>query len=114
MRGIGRRIAWSLTDRLDRSTDAEIDLLGMLREARERYPRMPDASERELAAARHNAEAILERAQRLQIEVIGATDSNFPTRLKRIPDAPVVLYLKGNVGALGADVAVAVVGTRSP
>ncbi len=60
------------------------------------------------------ASRVAQEAARVGIHVLGRDDPDFPGRLLSIPDAPCVLFAKGDVGALHADRSIAVVGTRSP
>ena len=48
------------------------------------------------------------------LDVVSYFDADYPTRLRDIPDPPVVLFAKGRLDALHEDQAVAVVGTREP
>lgn len=57
------------------------------------------------------AEQELEWATRGGVECLGLTDAAYPQRLRDCPDAPVVLYYRGNA-SLNARQVVAVVGTR--
>ena len=45
------------------------------------------------------------------IEILGINDTNYPYRLKQIPDAPLLLYKKGH-GELSPSRSIAIVGTR--
>lgn len=40
------------------------------------------------------------------------TNSDFPQRLQSAPDSPIILYYKGDIGCLGAEKAISIVGTR--
>lgn len=57
------------------------------------------------------AEAELVFCEQKNIECIGLGDSNYPTRLQDCPDAPLVLFYRGNIN-LNAKHIVSVVGTR--
>ncbi|MDZ4818709.1 MAG: DNA-processing protein DprA [Planctomycetota bacterium] len=59
-----------------------------------------------------DAQRIIEEGSRSGITAIGITASGYPARLRIISDAPVVIYVKGNVDVLARD-AIAVVGTRN-
>jgi DNA processing protein len=50
-------------------------------------------------------------AVKQNIQILFYTDQAYPSRLKNIPDAPALLYLKGNAD-LNADKIIAIVGTR--
>lgn len=63
------------------------------------------------AEAFRRAEAEMEFCERKQICCIGLGESRYPTRLQDCPDAPLVLFYRGNAD-LNARHAVSVVGTR--
>jgi len=81
----------------------EADLEAALRE------RFPQLVER-LPEARRQAEAERQRAKRLGLRILGLWEEGFPESLKRLPQPPTHLYLKGTLPEEGQ--AVAVVGTR--
>ncbi len=58
------------------------------------------------------AEEILEDCARLHIRVMTLQDTEYPERLRQIPDPPCVLYVKGQLPQLDDEVAIAVVGAR--
>ncbi len=60
-----------------------------------------------------NTESIIKKCEENSIEIIGFNDTDYPARLKTIPDPPVILFVKGNKELLQKD-SVAVVGTREP
>lgn len=57
------------------------------------------------------AERELLKAEKESVEVVFYMDSKYPARLKNIPDAPSILYLKGNLDFENPK-SVAIVGTR--
>ncbi|ABG58715.1 DNA-processing protein DprA [Cytophaga hutchinsonii] len=63
------------------------------------------------ASVLHEAESIVERAQKLDTQLLFYTDPDYPNRLKQIPDAPTLLYYKGS-SALNPPKSIAIVGTR--
>ncbi len=66
------------------------------------------------------ANSIIDRSRDLGITTISVVDSCFPTSLKTIVDskgksnAPLILYVKGNIEALSMPHAIAIIGTREP
>jgi DNA processing protein len=58
-----------------------------------------------------HAERELKKAEKEQVKIILLTDEEYPTRLKPLPDAPCVLYVKGNVDFENPKT-VGIVGTR--
>ena len=59
------------------------------------------------------AEEELQRMQKAGVQFIFYTDSTYPSRLLHIPDAPLNVYVKGNVN-LNPERIVAIIGTRKP
>ncbi len=59
----------------------------------------------------NEAESIIIEAQKNNTQILFYRDQNYPSRLKAIDDAPVILYYKGNAN-LNTQKAVAIVGTR--
>lgn len=57
------------------------------------------------------AEKELRKAEKESVELVFYVDKKYPSRLKNIPDAPSILYLKGNIDFENPK-AVAIVGTR--
>ena len=55
----------------------------------------------------------LDYLKKNHIQVLTYWDKEYPVRLKKIYDAPVILFYKGNVSVLSTD-AISVVGTRNP
>ncbi len=60
------------------------------------------------------AEQTLESASDLRIHSMAMTRPEFPTWLKRIPDPPAMLYVKGNLDCVTTPLGFAVIGTREP
>jgi DNA processing protein len=71
--------------------------------------RAPSALARHL---RRQAEEVLSSARRLGIDAVAWGDPAYPALLAPIPDAPLVLWLKGNASVL-AQPSVAIVGSRA-
>ncbi|MFK7952888.1 MAG: DNA-processing protein DprA [Ekhidna sp.] len=57
------------------------------------------------------AETIIESAQKIGASILHYTNKNYPQRLKQVPDAPSIIYVKGK-GDLNPRRSIAVVGTR--
>lgn len=73
-----------------------------------------NAKESLLDKSLDGAEQILEDCDRLGYRIMTVQDANYPERLKNIYDPPVVLYLRGRDIPFDEEIAVAVVGTRTP
>lgn len=77
---------------------------------------LPPRALRRLAAPDLAAQAatLRRRAQELGLAVRTPADADWPARLSAQPQRPLVLFARGDVGALGGEPAVAVVGSRTP
>jgi DNA processing protein len=62
----------------------------------------------------HLVLATWQRHEELGVTVLTATSPDYPTRLRGDPEAPAVLFCKGNPAVLNERPTVALVGTRSP
>ncbi len=80
--------------------------------------RFSDMTEAQCTRARSfefgDAKKLIDRCAEEGIDTIIFRDERYPTRLKRIPNPPPVLYSKGDIGRLNAGRVVSVVGTRTP
>jgi DNA processing protein len=68
----------------------------------------------ELEHASDEAEKIMQTARELGIQVLSWGDDLLPSRFWKIPDPPILLYIKGNTECLTSGPVVTVVGTRHP
>ncbi len=57
------------------------------------------------------AQEELDKADKLGVQTISFTDKKYPKQLKSIPDAPAILFVKGNID-FNAQKTIAIVGTR--
>lgn len=90
------------------------ELLDLVHIAKENSSRIKIPSIASLEASYNLARRTLEKCNQLNIHVVSKSDEDFPIRLKNMPDAPVLLYTKGNYKCLNEDLSVAVIGTREP
>lgn len=60
-----------------------------------------------------SAEQIIEKCIRKNISIVTFSDANYPERLRNIPNPPLALYIKGQLGEIDNEMAVAFVGHRS-
>lgn len=57
---------------------------------------------------------ILADCDRLGLRILTMQDADYPERLRQIADPPIVLYIRGKLPVFDEEVAVGVVGTRTP
>lgn len=62
----------------------------------------------------HQSQELMDKSLNAGIHVLDYYHKDFPKRLKNIPDAPMILYVKGNLKALNTKKSIAVIGTREP
>ncbi len=86
-------------------------LIGAAQSLGHRLP--PDVAAR-IADAALAAPAFLDRVRALGVAIVTLADAAYPARLRRVDQPPPVLFVAGDLAALDAAHAVAVVGTRRP
>ncbi|MDE0280560.1 MAG: DNA-protecting protein DprA [Gammaproteobacteria bacterium] len=112
LRGLGRRTALRIVDQPIRETDlpgcreAVLSCVSRLRRV--------SVSASEFSDAWAESEEQLDLSHDLGIQAISFHDALYPERLKKIPDPPAVLFVKGKIDGLHATKCLAVVGTREP
>lgn len=109
IKGVGRRAALRIVD----GSSAELDHDGY-RDAlltRAVKARLPAG---ELAGAWQRSAEQLEQSQAAGVQAFSIHDTDYPQRLRLIPDPPAVLFVRGDASALHAARSVAIVGTREP
>ena len=109
LRGVGRRAALRIVDAHHEETDERRYRDFIV--ARLEKAKLP---ENQLADAWKTAEEEIRKGDAAGIRAFSLHDSDYPVRLRQIPDPPAVLFVKGNIEALHRPKVVAVVGTREP
>jgi DNA processing protein len=83
-------------------------------DAEQSWRSMPSGVAEAIVAAANRGPEILGQIEALGLRVVALGDPEYPLRLAAIEIPPLVLFVRGNVDALGAARSVAVVGTRRP
>lgn len=112
LKGLGRRAALKIVDRpID-----EADIDGCREVLRSRMPPACRAriSLGEVSDAWAMAEEQLGQGGDIGVRAFSYHDEGYPQRLRKIPDPPAVLFVKGRTHGLHAARGLAVVGTREP
>ena len=109
--GVGPRTRRALLDRFGTSAAVLRALPSQLREV----PGVGPKLSAKIAAAQHeiDAEQVLALCQQHGIAVVTETAEAYPSALRRIPDPPAVLFVRGELKPQDG-LAVAIVGTRHP
>jgi DNA processing protein len=109
LRGIGRRNALRIVNTAPSDPDPERYRHDFM--ARAEQARVPEG---ELDEAWSRALEELDKSAAAGIRAFSIHDSDYPSRLRSIPDPPAVLFVKGDPQALHGPRLVAIVGTREP
>lgn len=109
LRGVGRRNALRIVTSQPQEPDPERYRDSIM--ARAEQARMPET---ELVEAWKRTLEELKRGNAAGIRAFSIHDSDYPSRLRKIPDPPAVLFVKGNSQALHGPRLVAIIGTREP
>ena len=75
---------------------------------------LPHVLSVDVADAWKKSEEKLERSLEIGVRAIAFHDEAYPARLRKTPDPPAVLFVKGDPLGLDSDKSLAVVGTREP
>ena len=112
--GIGRK---TITRNITISENAHFDaeaINNVLKRAAIKCKRIREYSEDEIESAISKATTILENCNNLNINISSFLDDDYPLRLRKIDDPPVLLYYKGNISIINHFKTVAIIGTREP
>jgi DNA processing protein len=75
---------------------------------------MPEISDEIIKLAFYKADEILRDSQNQNIIAMARHNPQFPKKLLYIPNAPLIIYAKGNLACLNSKYSAAVIGTRNP
>lgn len=92
----------------------EEDIIEIFKQAALKYKRISIPNLENVKDAKQKAKNIINRSREENIYSITILDSDFPNKLKSIPDPPVILFYKGNRQCLLTNKAIAIIGTREP
>src|SRR5262245_50445041 len=109
--GVGRKSAWKVVRSTPTVPTGGAELLAVLNATQDLRTKLTPAAADESWAS---AQQVLDKARKLCIEVVAATNPSFPAWLRNIPDPPLVLFIKGNAECVNMPFSVAVIGTREP
>lgn len=117
LKGLGRKSAVKICDKamnevLDTDSDLQEFVLGCI--ANNWVSRLPVYSKYEFEEAFHKGDEICEKSENADVRIISIYDSDFPNKLKIIPDNPILLSFKGDFKQLNTLTGIAIIGTREP
>ena len=112
LKGVGRRKALAIVDGPLSETDSKNCCEALI-------PRLTGGcldriSVDDLHEAWRKSDELVHRGRDIGVQAISFHDTGYPARLRRIPDPPAVLFVRGDADGLHAEKGLAVVGTREP
>lgn len=111
--GVGRKTAQRLLGSQPPSHFSE-DYWQELVASSKNLPRLTLPEWRKFERARDAMTERIEKCDALGLRLLTFWDEDFPEELRVIPDAPLILYVKGNASILRHSLRFAVIGTREP
>jgi DNA processing protein len=112
--GFGRATVNSIVNKASFHPSNLVEMLDLLMDLKAEVPRIKIPSITQMESSNGLAKSIVEKSEKLGIKILTTEEYAFPTRLKHIPDPPVILYVKGNLECLKSELSVAIIGTREP
>lgn len=112
LKGFGRRTALEIVNRILAESCAETYVEALTSSVERLYPARTSADA--ISDAWHRSAEELARTNASGIRVVAFHDRDFPMRLRRIPDPPAILYVRGNLAAMSTTKSLAVIGTQEP
>lgn len=111
---IGRKTAARLLATFQVKPQHPEELACAVNEALKDSRSVPRVTDGDASNAFTKADDTLDRASELGLQVLPRGTPSFPSRLSRIPDPPLLLYVRGNLELLSMEESVAIIGTREP
>ena len=111
---IGRKSARFIIDNYKGTISNLRGLYNAIIESKLKNYRIPKIELRVLEKSYSESLEVFELMKNAGIKIISESDINYPERLKRIDDKPLLLFIKGNLDALNINKSVAIIGTRKP
>lgn len=112
---VGKKTVGAILSKYEHvSISTGLELYEILEEMAIHSSRIKVPSKDDFIRIYNHADSIIDISLDNGITPLGVNHKKFPDRLKDIPDAPVLLYAKGNLDSLNSERAVAIIGTRDP
>lgn len=112
LKGFGRRKAIEIVKQTPAESCAEACVEALMSSVERLYP--DRASVDAISSAWYTSEEEFVQTVEAGVSVVACHDRDFPTRLRRIPDPPAILYVRGSLKAMNTTKSLAVVGTQEP
>lgn len=113
VKGVGRNKVLKFCDLLQFSPATDYELVDALLERLPQLKIQP-LSANEVKESFEKAENLIENSNELGIKIFVYSDSDYPPLLRKTPNYPIILYVKGDYETLINNPTVAVIGTREP
>lgn len=110
---IGRRTVQKAID-IAHDVEDPSDLISLLEKVKSQGGRVALPEPAAVAEALEVSHRLVSHTKELDIEILTPHSDAFPERLRRIPDAPVILFARGRTDSLRHQKSAAIVGTRHP
>jgi DNA processing protein len=111
---VGRRTVQTILNRYSHNISSHYELLDVLKEMSLENPRIVLPTAEQLLSLYNEAERLIDLSREKNVETLDFRHPKFPKRFLDIPDAPVLIYAKGNIEALNSERSIAIIGTREP
>lgn len=111
---VGSKTAYKILEKSSGQETSIEDLYNLVQDSLKVITRLPKFSLEEITAAVNKAESISAECKKLNINILTIKDSKYPKNLKDLNNAPLLIYVKGNIEILNSTASVAVIGTREP
>lgn len=112
--GFGKKAVSAVVDIASYPVSSTIELLDLIDEAGKANKRIKTPSIDALERAIESTQETVRKCELGGYSMVGFFDSAFPRLYKGIPDRPLLLFTKGELSSLNADLSVAIIGTREP
>lgn len=90
------------------------DLYDAILELKIKNPKLPAPKLGDIEQAYDDARRTYDVCENLNIKAISCNNENYPFKLKRLDDFPVIIYIKGSITSINSYNSVAIIGTREP
>jgi DNA processing protein len=111
---IGRKTVFRLVESLTDDLESPDDFMNFLTTASTTIKGISLPDRVHVTAAIEGAHNTLKASQETNIHVLEYSNESFPSKLKNIPDPPPILFVKGDIANITAEVSVTLIGTRKP
>lgn len=110
---VGKKTVTHFIDKMQDIPKNEADIIDMFINIKINNNRIVIPKLEDVKIAREKSQSIIIESQKQSINTVDILSSNFPSNLRNIPNAPVILFYKGNYESIINKDCVAVIGSRN-